>query len=56
MLAHIVGAPVEETALSLAPVVLAAAGMASARLREIVTVRRSAALANGRRHDSRRSA
>ncbi len=39
MLAHIAGAPVEETALSLAPVALAAAGLASARLRRLVRLR-----------------
>ena len=33
MLAHIVGIPVEETALSFAPVVLMASGVAGMRLR-----------------------
>jgi len=40
MLAHIAGAPVEETALSLAPVAFVAAGLASARLRELAARRR----------------
>jgi len=44
MLAHIAGIPVEETTLSLAPVALAAAGLASARLRRLVTQRRPARL------------
>jgi len=44
MLAHIAGIPVEETALSLAPVALAAAGLASARLRRLVTQWRPARL------------
>ena len=33
MFAHIAGVPIEETALSLAPVVLAAGGLAGLRLR-----------------------
>jgi len=36
MLAHIAGAPLEETALSLAPMALLAAGLAGARLRRLV--------------------
>jgi predicted alpha/beta-hydrolase family hydrolase len=36
MLAHIAGAPVEETALSLAPMAFAAAGLLAARLRRLV--------------------
>ena len=36
MLAHIAGIPVEETALSLAPVGLLAAGLATARLRRLL--------------------
>lgn len=35
MLAHIAGVPVEETALNLAPVAVATAGLAGARLRRI---------------------
>jgi hypothetical protein len=34
--AHIAGIPVEETALSFAPVILIACGLASARLRVLV--------------------
>ena len=36
MLAHIAGAPVEETALSLAPMAFLAAGLAGARLRRLM--------------------
>lgn len=43
MLAHIAGIPVEETALNLAPMALAAVGLASARLRRLA----------GRRHTQR---
>ena len=39
MFAHIAGIPVEETALSLAPIVVATGGIASLKLRER-TVRR----------------
>ncbi len=39
MLAHIAGIPVEETALSLAPVVFVAAGLTSARLRRLIAQR-----------------
>ena len=39
MLAHIAGAPVEETVLSLAPVAFAATALASARLRRLVRLR-----------------
>jgi hypothetical protein len=35
MLAHIAGIPVEETALSFAPVAVAAGGVAGARLRRL---------------------
>jgi predicted alpha/beta-hydrolase family hydrolase len=49
MLAHIAGAPVEETALSLAPVALAAAGLATARLRHLAT-RRPSWQRRARRH------
>ncbi len=41
MFAHIAGIPVEETALSLAPIVVATGGIASLKLRER-TVRRRA--------------
>lgn len=40
MLAHIAGIPVEETALSLAPVALVAIGLTSARLRQLTAQRR----------------
>ncbi len=40
MLAHIAGIPVEETALSLAPVAFVAAGLTSARLRRLIAQRR----------------
>ncbi len=40
MLAHIAGIPVEETALSLAPVAFVAAGLTSARLRRLTAERR----------------
>jgi predicted alpha/beta-hydrolase family hydrolase len=40
MLAHIAGIPVEETALSLAPVALLAAGLTAARLRQLTAQRR----------------
>jgi predicted alpha/beta-hydrolase family hydrolase len=40
MLAHIAGIPVEETALSLAPVAFVAAGLTSARLRRLTAQRR----------------
>ena len=40
MFAHIAGIPVEETALSFAPVAVAAGGLASARLRRVSTRRR----------------
>ncbi|HEY2335416.1 MAG TPA: hypothetical protein VGH58_10470 [Solirubrobacterales bacterium] len=40
MLAHIAGIPVEETALSLAPIVAAAGGMAGLRLRSRALRRR----------------
>jgi predicted alpha/beta-hydrolase family hydrolase len=49
MLAHIAGAPVEETALSLAPVAFAAAGLASIRLRDLATGRRAGLLAQRQR-------
>ena len=39
MLAHIAGIPVEETALSLAPVTFVAAGLTSARLRRLTAQR-----------------
>jgi hypothetical protein len=39
MLAHIAGIPVEETALSLAPVAFVAAGLTSARLRRLIAQR-----------------
>jgi hypothetical protein len=39
MLAHIAGIPVEETALSLAPVAFVAAGLTSARLRRLIARR-----------------
>lgn len=41
MLAHIAGIPVEETALSLAPVALVAIGLTSARLRQLIAKRHS---------------
>jgi hypothetical protein len=41
MLAHIAGIPVEETALSLAPVAFAAIGLAGARLRRLAAQRHS---------------
>lgn len=41
MLAHIAGIPVEETAMSLAPVAFVAAGIASVRLRRLAANRRS---------------
>ncbi|HXR32036.1 MAG TPA: hypothetical protein VN752_12970 [Solirubrobacterales bacterium] len=44
MLAHIVGVPVEETALTLAPIAAATGGLASSRLR-----RRSGYRRKGRR-------
>lgn len=40
MLAHVAGAPLEETALGLVPAALAALGMASARLRELLSGKR----------------
>lgn len=40
MLAHIAGIPVEETVLSVAPVALATVGLASLRLRRLVTTKR----------------
>jgi predicted alpha/beta-hydrolase family hydrolase len=40
MFAHIAGIPVEETALSFAPVAVAAGGVAGARLRRISRRRR----------------
>jgi hypothetical protein len=52
MLAHIAGIPVEETALSLAPVAFAAAGLTGARLRRLTAQRRPGRL----RRDSRREA
>lgn len=42
MLAHIAGIPVEETALGLAPMALAAVGLAGIRLRGLAAQRRSA--------------
>jgi predicted alpha/beta-hydrolase family hydrolase len=44
MLAHIAGIPVEETALSFAPIAFAAAGLAGARLRRLAAQRRSTRL------------
>ncbi len=41
MLAHLVGIPVEETALSLAPLAAATGGIAGIRLRERIARRRS---------------
>jgi len=41
MFAHIAGIPVEETALSLAPVVVATGGIASLKLRERTVLRRA---------------
>jgi hypothetical protein len=41
MLAHIIGFPVEETALSLAPIAVAAGGIAGLKWRERATRRRS---------------
>ncbi|MGC1166435.1 MAG: hypothetical protein WA862_10030 [Solirubrobacterales bacterium] len=41
MFAHIVGVPVEETALSLAPIAAATAGLAGMRLREQAVRRRA---------------
>jgi hypothetical protein len=41
MFAHIAGIPVEETALSLAPVVVATGGIASLKLRERMVRRRA---------------
>jgi hypothetical protein len=41
MLAHIVGVPVEETALSLAPIAAATGGIAGLKLRERVVRRRA---------------
>jgi len=46
MLAHIAGAPVEETALSLAPMAFFAAGLASARLRQLAERRRPQRIEN----------
>jgi len=40
MLAHIAGAPVEETALSFGPMAFAAAGLAGIRLRRLAARRR----------------
>ena len=40
MLAHIVGVPIEETALSLAPIAAATGGLAGSRLRRRHLVRR----------------
>jgi predicted alpha/beta-hydrolase family hydrolase len=51
MLAHIAGIPVEETALSFAPVAFAAAGLASIRLRRLAAYRRPPGL----RRNSRRA-
>ena len=51
-LAHIVGVPVEETALSLAPVAFATGGMAAVGLRRLARMRpwrREASPAEGRR-------
>jgi predicted alpha/beta-hydrolase family hydrolase len=50
MLAHIAGAPVEETALSLAPVAFAAAGLAGARLRRLAHRRPGWPRRDPRRH------
>jgi hypothetical protein len=52
MLAHIAGAPLEETALGLAPVALVALAMASAYLRRLSADRRVARP----RHTTRRKA
>jgi predicted alpha/beta-hydrolase family hydrolase len=41
MLAHVAGAPVEETVLSLTPVAFAAAGLAAVRLRRLAAQRRA---------------
>jgi hypothetical protein len=41
MLAHIVGFPIEETALSLAPIAVATGGIAGMRLRERALRRRA---------------
>jgi hypothetical protein len=49
MLAHIAGAPFEETALSLAPMALVAASVASARQRGIAAGRRPARFTRGGR-------
>lgn len=47
MLAHIAGIPVEEAALGLAPAALAAAGLASARLRRLARRQRPSRPAPG---------
>ncbi|HEX6688686.1 MAG TPA: hypothetical protein VF085_08485 [Solirubrobacterales bacterium] len=52
MLAHIAGVPVEETALNMAPVAFAAAGLAGARLRRLATQRRPARLSRSRRREA----
>jgi hypothetical protein len=55
MLAHIAGAPVEEAALSLAPMAFAAAGLAGVRLRQLAAHRRSTRLRRGgHRNEPRR--
>jgi aryl carrier-like protein len=51
MLAHIAGIPVEETALSLAPVALVVAGLTSARLRRLTAQWRPGWLRRDSRHD-----
>jgi hypothetical protein len=53
MLAHIAGIPVEETALSLAPVAFVAAGLTRSRLRRLTVQRRQG---RPRRGDSRGAA
>lgn len=40
LLAHIAGVPVEETALSLAPVLVVPSGIAASRLRQLTVVRK----------------
>lgn len=52
MLAHIAGMPVEETALSFAPVVVAAGGFAGIHLRRLARQRRPVGRKASKRHSS----
>jgi len=49
VLAHIAGVPIEETALSLAPVAAATGGLAGIKLRRLSRRRRTRRSAGGRR-------